>query len=792
MKSSFVDSLYYLARSITIKSSHQADLINNNIVSTYGTNYVNIDRPETWRYYMNLAGVPHFSNQTMVVNTIEDNIERTLTKDMLDTYPLTRLTLMEYSTILDALIKKYPTEETLIRGMIAPTEYDIAISAKDGTILNYSEMYVESNETEVMRRLSTYSSNLYIRWMNPLYLETDPLALSLFLAFLYSTYPIKIDIMRFENIHTHKVHSHHLENFFKSNLDVDTTYMNFKSKMWLYQNLRTVMTNNGKEETLTEIMDNVLTENGVGVGNLTVRRNRPVEVTKNISYHDAKIIDYVDDNKLVFNPMNKYYEGKTITLPQLLSTEIENDYIHKTAYNRLDELVDRIDGDVSENTDLRVNSKVLHMIGREERDLLPFPRVNVILDNYFHIYTHTDTDYLLNFVDTNTNKLYKLTFKKAIKLLAYLLAKLSGIGGNTIHLISHSVVSPAIDDGYRPLLMDDDTGYEYITTLNSIRPSHDTTYTTKDNTTDYINEVLNYFVVEWAVRSDLRNQMSVANLQLMGRANHYGSMEIDFSDIVDSIEFVVSDDGYDYISAMEELVSTLSNGRLPLDINEVNRESIRSYADLVKKTTSYHLQIIIDGRNNEKVHIFDVGPGLNSTTPIIELKGSYLNGFGNIGSLIMNPISLVNIMERHGGGGYLEPELTDNNGTAVIPDLMMPIKELNLMSNSFDMVYSSRIAGANHMLESSLTDNNGLATNTLLATMPKNHRLMSKSISSVYNLKYTDNEYRLEPELTDMNGTAISGDRETMKAPAHSVSYSELELSTGVGTITNKTIDEDI
>ena len=791
MIKSFQDAIDCLSRSISIKSSHQASLTNKYIVSTYGVNYVNIDNPETWRYYMNINGDYHFSNAEIYVTTVESNSVMLLYNNLLENYPETKEKLLEYDDMFNSLVSTYPVEETLIRGILQPVDYSTVSTLKDGEIISYATSYIEDNESEIMRRLNTYSKNIYTRWFNPLYLDTDPLYLSMFFAFLYSTYPIKIDAMRFENIHTHKAHSYHIGNFFESNLNIDTQYMNSKSKLWLYQNLRAVMTNNGKDDTLSEIMDNVLTENGVGVGNLEVLRSKPIEDSRAMKIPEMNIIKVEDDNTLVFNPMNEYYEKGNIKLPSLLTTEIENDYIHHTAYSTLDELENRIAEDISKNTKINTNSKALHMVGSQERDLLPFPRVNVILDNLFHIYSTSSANYEINFIDSNTNTLYSLTYGTAIRLMGYYLSKISNMDTNDLYIISRAVLSQDADYDIDDLLLDDGSTYQYIRELSIRRPYMADDYLSKKSTTRYVQAVINYFVDEWILKSSMRNQLSVANMELVGRTNHYAEIGIHIGDIKEEIGLIETDDGYDYMTALESVILALSDDVLQVDVNEINKEAIKAYADMVKKTTSYHLQIITDGDNTEKLHVFDVGLGLLESTPIINING-YLNGFEPLGGeLIDAPISVPEITHTHDNMAYLEPELTDNNGTAVIPNRMLPIRDYRMRDSGISTVYVNHVDDNIGMLEPDLNDSNGSAISPSRLLPTRDYDLSISNYELPMVTQDTDNYYILDANVTDRPGVADTVRRMPLIGQSSKVVDTTMEIHTGVGSTIDKNLDEE-
>ena len=89
MRLKYLTELKSLVRSIVLKSSHQSDAINKNIINTFGINYVSTDY-RTWRYYLNLNGQYHFTNEEMEVYVLETNSTIPLTKELLAKYKKTR------------------------------------------------------------------------------------------------------------------------------------------------------------------------------------------------------------------------------------------------------------------------------------------------------------------------------------------------------------------------------------------------------------------------------------------------------------------------------------------------------------------------------------------------------------------------------------------------------------------------------------------------------------------------------------------------------------------------------
>ncbi len=657
----YIPELNSLVRSILIKSSHQATMINNYIIKTYGSSYVDEEKPETWKYYLNLNGEYHFSNNKIMCYIIELDSIVELTKEVLEVNKKTKASLMEFGDAYKELIGNYPNDELLIRGILFPTEYETASSMEDGSIISYSSTYLEQNEVSLIHSLSTYSISMYTRWFNDMYINTSLYYLPIFLTYLYSTFYIKIDSIRMENIHTHRVSKFHMKNFFSSNLDIDTQYMNDKSKFWLYQNLRAIMINAGKEETLDQIIDNVITPNGLGVGVLTLKKAKPAQIEANNNAYNLLNFDANSSTQLLVLPRNELYYSDGLTVSEVTNMEVESGYIHNSVYNTLSDLLDEVSTKLSKNNEITNRTKVLHILGKEARDILPFPRINLVLDTLFHIYTSTNTDYLLTYLDENTNNTYTITFKQAIRLLGHYLLKLADIDSSILRINSNAVVKRVYTD-VKDNFIDDGSDYEYIDIIRSYAPTMYELYYNGDGIVDYIRECISYFTVDWLVKSLLENQVSYTNAMLMDKYNHNGSFEI-IPNGVDTEIGLILNDNYDYLNSIKSIINSITSGQITMDLSEVNYASINSYIDLLKKTTSYNIQIIGSTISGNSLNVFDVNMDLIKAAPIITIKSKYVNGLEDLSTNLEEmDMSTVYVFNRAEGGVYLESELVPDVG----------------------------------------------------------------------------------------------------------------------------------
>lgn len=735
MRLNYLTELNSLVRSIVLKSSHQSDAINKNIINTFGINYVSNDY-RTWRYYLNLNGQYHFTNEEMEVYVLETNSIMPLTKELLAKYKKTREELSRCQISYKKLVKKYPNNELLIKGMINPIDMEEAFNAKDGVLLSYSKIYADDNDVGVLRKLSKYTESIYYRWFNHFYLEMEEYYIQLFLAYLYSTLYTKIDLIRMENIHTHKVHPYHMEYFFRSHLDIDTRYLNKKSKMWLYQNLRAVMTNNGKSETFKQILDNVITPNEVGVGKVNINKTKPRLLNNDNPIKPNFTTDNI--NQIIVNSMNEHYYIDGMTLSEVTSIEIKNGYIHETQYMDVNELVERVKRKIDKNNEIDLETKVIHLLGKEDRDILPFPRINMVLDNLFHIGSKSICDFDLNFIDPNNNTTYSITMIKAIRLLGWFLLRYGGKEAEEITIASKSVFNDNDIDIYR-LMVPDYSNYKYIKRLDEIRPFMNNEYFNPIDLTKYITDGIDYFIMEWLIKSSLVNQISIANMDVLNLHKCYDEFNLYIGDIVSEIGLNLSD-GYNYLESIKGLIYNISGGSLVLDLNEVTTDAIRTYIDLLNKTTSYNIQIIGSTTTSNSLHMFDVGIG-EFNGPVIVTVSGYTNGLEDLkGDMNVGHVPRVTTNIVSGNEYLYRSDMTPMNGGASDPSTMIPVRYDLLDISKERGILSNILSDGKYINISDITPMNGGVSDT--STMVR--KVIKKAINIEGGVLYAGASFRLE------------------------------------------------
>ena len=153
-----------LAQTIVIKSEETASRINQSIIEEYGPNAVDIYRPETWRYYMNLSGEYHPLDVPMRVTSLDTLEEIIFNKENLKYHKSTRKAYAFGSSYYEILAQTYPEQTSLILGILNPCDLTAALNAKNHTILSYPSYLVEFQEATLIADLQQFIYNYNERW----------------------------------------------------------------------------------------------------------------------------------------------------------------------------------------------------------------------------------------------------------------------------------------------------------------------------------------------------------------------------------------------------------------------------------------------------------------------------------------------------------------------------------------------------------------------------------------------------------------------------------------------------
>lgn len=202
----------------------------------------------TWKYYLNMAGEYHSSDKLMTITSLDTLEEIVFNKSNLDLHPYTKLNYKYNSTTYRELVRRYPYQESLIRGIVNPIDLEVAINAKNWSILSYPNDYLEVNEYTLIKDLESFIEGYQTRYYIPAYRLTDMYYVLAHVLVLMSHLPNVLINLRLKRTKTPEVHSYHLNQYLESNgfLSKYCPYLTLEQRLFLYRNIKYIQKHSGE------------------------------------------------------------------------------------------------------------------------------------------------------------------------------------------------------------------------------------------------------------------------------------------------------------------------------------------------------------------------------------------------------------------------------------------------------------------------------------------------------------------------------------------------------------------
>ena len=599
----YISETITLTKSLKIKLEDVAIAINKALESTLGI-ATPVDKHE-WKYYMNLAGIKHTTNDDIKIHSIDTDSDIIIDNNLKLNHPLTYSYIKDNSAVYNNLILKYPNNKDYLDGMLNPIDIDYAINAQDGTILYYDDRYVEEQEIDLIRVLEMNIKNYLDRWHIKEYTLSDSLYLASMLATLYSFTVTNILNIRMNNILTNKAHSYHIEQFFRSKFNIweEVVYLNNDSKIWLYNNIDYLIKNAGKQGTLDSIVKNIFSRNDIGIGEVIIDVS---DIEKNI-HNQNDVTKPIDDKgvaKYVSKAYNKEYTNDSdttrslssiITAEMLYDNTIDTDIIKDSTdyYTKI------ANNEINNNTMYRQRTKLLDInsynIFKIDNDVT----TQVVLDNFIYYGFTTTTIDTKSFKDPNTLLYYDLTPRQGAMLLLKYLMDMFDKNAKLRHYQYFSLLNDQVtfEELNTNTLSPNDNKYIFNTLLDNI-PAYPSNLSNIDVFKKYINDCIDYYIINNVMSSNLNNTtiittLKAANDQILKRGSidlRIGGVELTPTEMLltEDINVTIYGD-YDYKLSIVELLKLFTG----IDIDKYSEleKYINSFINIVNKLTSYTTQV---------------------------------------------------------------------------------------------------------------------------------------------------------------------------------------------------------
>lgn len=483
--------LFTLVKTITIKQLECARAINNHLTSKGYV--VDQQRPETWKYFLNLSGEYHPYDRDLLktdggVMTVKvagatGPVDSPFTKELVQGEAVDNGTASEYtfgSRRYKELVARYPTLELLIRGILNPIDIKLAISVPNNTILycggyfpkRYSPLdedpayvyligdrytnetaLIEPQETNLIPKLQQYINLSMEAYNTQEYEYIDDLYIPTLLARLYALMPGQIDVIRLNNIKTPFVHSFHVREYLESygymGQYVDDIPLD--QAMWLYRNADYLSLNKGRQSTFDDIVNNMLTPTQIPINGFKLRQDT--------TYMEQEITSRSLVEREIINLKQIGASSEIKTIRDLLEAEAK---VTKSNYIYLDEDENHITDEFVMGRKGIVDTKALESVVIDYSNPAPFD-LNVIMLNMW-LFTASRGDYTGTIYITHpyTGDRIQLTPLNAYILMLYCLyqgvgldlpAKIPTINANWIPIVPNAI-KPTKEHGSYPTLTD--------------------------------------------------------------------------------------------------------------------------------------------------------------------------------------------------------------------------------------------------------------------------------------------------------------------------------------------------
>lgn len=259
----YLNSVFALAKTLTIKSEYSAQLTNAKVIKTGGT--VDQQAPSTWKYYQNICGEYHSTDTLMEVISLDTLQPIVFNKHNLAIHPATAQGYRFGTRYYKELLARFPEQQNLILGVLYPATMEYALSAPNYSVLAWDLAAVENNEEDLIPLLNEFCVNYGARWRNGAFNIGHELYDLAFNNLLYHQLIIAILQFRDDARNTPQAHSFHVRMHLASHhgLDEFLPYLTQRQAMWLYRNIAYLENNAGQKANFTDLIQQILTARGV-------------------------------------------------------------------------------------------------------------------------------------------------------------------------------------------------------------------------------------------------------------------------------------------------------------------------------------------------------------------------------------------------------------------------------------------------------------------------------------------------------------------------------------------------
>lgn len=399
-----------LVRSLVIKSEITAQRINNELIAKYGQDAVSQDEPWTWKYYMNMSGRYHKTDQMMQVISLDTHETIDFTVQNLEIHTATAREYRYGTRYYYSLARRYPSQVPLILAITNPTNINVAIDAEDGTVLNWDRSFVEGQEDTLILDIEKYVKNYLIRYTVIGFNKTWSYYPVFVIAGLYMSLPAKIMNIRLGYCKTEKTHSFHMRQYLASHghLDRFIPYLTFEQVLYLYHNIDRLNKFAGHTATFKELIHWILFIRRVPLSEFTIRQ---------LQMFDLEKLPLLRARRTALSSLENTAEAQYVDMEVFFDkeeqTEPGNKRYFEVALPRIVHELQTYNGSI-------ILTKDLESAMVDYTNAVPDPLPSVLMRQWAYMASHDMYNVLVSFNNPATGEAFSLLAKDALIYYCYL------------------------------------------------------------------------------------------------------------------------------------------------------------------------------------------------------------------------------------------------------------------------------------------------------------------------------------------------------------------------------------
>lgn len=372
-----------------------------------------------WRYYLNMAGEYHPTDDPMYITSVDNGETILFNKPNLEDHLSTLTAYQPGSYYYNRLTEEYPHQIDLIHGILDPIDIDFAINSEDYRILRYNKKLLDRNEEQLIKEIQEWVNSFCNRTLKyNEYLYTDNLMLPTLLALLYGSLITLVLTVRLEAYGTRYVNEYHIWSKLNSHGDFNPyrKLLTHDQKMWLYRNIEWCKRTTGQSKTFDALIANLLTPADIPLDHYdsTINTKDLVTVGTGTGVFTKTPLNFIDNTA----DDNRFTSVK----------EMSDKGINQALDNALlqDEQIEEVDETLRYGVYSQMSSKIVESSMEDYTNRHADTLMKTLMHEWVYLLKHDRYKAVIDLNNPQTGESFRLNVKDALILWQYLTTRARG------------------------------------------------------------------------------------------------------------------------------------------------------------------------------------------------------------------------------------------------------------------------------------------------------------------------------------------------------------------------------